>query len=143
MYKDFWADKDKFDFSGYDSKSEFYDAKNKKVIGKMKDETAGIPIVEFVGLRSKMYSYMKNNEKGCKTAKGIKKNIVKNVIKHEDYKNTLFNSSEMFHKMKTIRSEKHQLWSVEINKKSLSCFDDKRYIFSNGIDTFAYSHKMI
>ena len=143
VYKDFWADKDKFDFSGYDSKSEFYDAKNKKVIGKMKDETAGIPIVEFVGLRSKMYSYIKNNEKGCKTAKGIKKNIVKNVIKHEDYKNTLFNSSEMFHKMKTIRSEKHQLWSVEINKKSLSCFDDKRYIFSNGIDTFAYSHKTI
>ena len=104
VYKDFWVDKEKFDFSGYDSKSEFYDAKNKKVIGKMKDETAGIPIVEFIGLRSKMYSYIKSNEKGCKTAKGIKKNIVKNVIKHEDYKNTLFNNSQMFHKMKTIKS---------------------------------------
>ena len=37
----------------------------------MKDETAGVPIVEFIGLRSKMYSYMKDNNKGGKTAKGI------------------------------------------------------------------------
>ena len=46
----------------------------------------------------------------------------------------------MFHKMKSIRSENHKIYSVEINKKSLSCFDDKRYILSNGIDSFAYGH---
>ena len=34
----------------------------------------------------------------------------------------------MYHKMKTIRSESHQPCSYEINKVSLSCFDDKRYI---------------
>ena len=39
----------------------------------MKDETAGVPIVEFVGLRSKMYSYVTNDEKGCKTAKVLRK----------------------------------------------------------------------
>ena len=140
VYKDFWADKDKFDFSGYKETSDFYDLKNKKVIGKMKDETAGVPIVEFVGLRSKMYSYVTNDERGCKTAKGIKKNVVRNLLKHEDYKNTLFNNRQMFHKMKSIRSENHKIYSVEINKKSLSCFDDKRYIFSNGIDSFAYGY---
>ena len=43
----------------------------KKVIGKFKDETAGIPVVEFIGLRSKMYSYIKDNMNGGKTAKGI------------------------------------------------------------------------
>ena len=59
---------------------------NKKVIGKMKDEAAGIPITEFVGLRSKMYSYIKDNQQGGKTAKGIKKNIIKNNIKHNDYR---------------------------------------------------------
>ena len=36
-----------------------------------------MPIVEFIGLRSKMYSYKKDNEKGGKTAKGIKKNVIK------------------------------------------------------------------
>ena len=52
IYKDFWADKDKFDFGDYNKNSGFYDPTNKKVIGKMKDETKGVPIVEFVGLRS-------------------------------------------------------------------------------------------
>ena len=37
IYKDFWADKDKFDFSNYNKNSGFYDPTNKKVIGKMKD----------------------------------------------------------------------------------------------------------
>ena len=61
----------------------------KKIIGKFKDEACGVPITEFIGLKSKMYSYIKDNEKGGRTAKGIKKNINKNNIRHEDYKNTL------------------------------------------------------
>ena len=67
---------------------------NKKVIGKFKDETSGVPIVEFVGLKSKMYSYVKDNNKGNKTAKGIKRIVIKNNIKHEDCKNTLFNNKQ-------------------------------------------------
>ena len=59
----------------------FYDLKNKKVIGKIKDETAGVPIVEYVGLRSKMYSYITNDERGCKTAKGIKKKCCEESVK--------------------------------------------------------------
>ena len=70
-----------------------------------------MPIIEFVGLRSKMYSSMKDNQKGGKTAKGIKKNVIKNNIKHEDYKNVLFNNEQIYHKMKTIRSQNHQLGS--------------------------------
>ena len=42
-----------------------------------------------------MYSYVKDNEKGGRTAKGIKKNVIKNNIKHEDYKNTLINNEQM------------------------------------------------
>ena len=38
-----------------------------------------------------MYSYIKDNNQGGKTAKGIKKNIIKNEIKHENYKETLLN----------------------------------------------------
>ena len=86
MYQDFWNDKEKFDNSDYPKDSKFYDNTNKKVIGKFKDELAGIPIKEFIGLRSKMCSYMKDDDQNNKTAKGIKKNIIKNNIKHEDYK---------------------------------------------------------
>ena len=143
VYKDFWNDIDKFDNSDYPEGSPYFDKTNKKVIGKMKDEAAGIPITEFVGLRSKMYSYMKDNQKGGKTAKGIKKNIIKNNITHSNYKDTLFNNDQIMHKMKTIRSDNHQLGSYEINKVSLSCFDDKRYIHDDGVTSYAYGHNNI
>ena len=143
VYNDFWNDKDMFDNSDYPENSPYHCNANKKFIGKFKDEACGVPIVEFVGLKSKMYSYVKDNEKGGKTAKGIKKIVIKNNIKHEDYKNTLMNNKQMHHKMKTTRSQRHQLGSYEINKVSLSCFDDKRYIHGNGMSSYAYGHHKI
>ena len=140
VYSDFLKDKDLFDNSDYPENSPFYFKENKKVIGKFKDEAAGTIIKEFVGLRSKMYSYIKDNNKEQKTAKGIKKNVIKNNIKHINYKETLFNNQQMHHKMKTIRSQNHQIRSYEINKVSLSSYDDKRYILEDGIYTYAYGH---
>ena len=143
VYKDLWNDKDMFDNSDYPENSPYYCNANKKVIGKFKDEACGIPITEFVGLKPKMYSYVKDNEKGGRTAKGIKKNVIKKNIKHEDYKNMLINNEQMHHKIKTIRSQRHQLGSYEINKVSFSCFDDKRYIHDNGGSSYAYGHYKI
>ena len=143
VYKDLWNDKDMFDNSDYPENSPYYCNANKKVIGKFKDEACGVPITEFVGLKSKTYSYVKDNEKGGRTAKGIKKNVIRNNIEHEDYKNTLMNNDQMHHKMKTVRSQSHQLGSYEINKVSLSCFDDKRYIPDNGMSSYAYGHYQI
>ena len=143
VYQDFWNDKDLFDNSDYSENSKYFNKTNKKVIGKFKDEAAGIPITEFIGLRSKMYSYIKDNQKVGKTAKGIKKNIIKNNIKHEDYKNVLLENKQIHHQMKTIRSINHKLCSYDLNKVSLSCFDDKRYISNNGIESLAYGHYKI
>ena len=56
VYNDFGNDKDKFDISDYPEDSKFYDKTNKKVICKFKDEANGIPVTEFIGMRSKMYS---------------------------------------------------------------------------------------
>ena len=99
-YKDFWTDKDMFDSSDYPENSPYYCNTNKKIIGKFKDEACGIPITEFIGLKSKIYSYVKDNEKVEKTAKGIKKNVISNNIRHEDYKRTLLNEEQMHHKIK-------------------------------------------
>ena len=68
-----WVNKNMFDNGDFPKDSPYHDAKNKKVIGKFKDEAAGVPIVESEGLRSKMYSYVKDNGKNEKTAKGVKK----------------------------------------------------------------------
>ena len=54
IYKELWEDRNLFDNSDYPKDSQFFESTNKKVIGKFKDEAAGMPIVEFIGLRSKM-----------------------------------------------------------------------------------------
>ena len=140
IYSDFFADRELFDNSDYPSDSKFYFSENKKVIGKFKDETAGVPIREFIGLKSKMYSISLDNEKFSKKAKGVKKNVIRKGISHGDYLDVLNQSKVMHHKMKTIRSDCHQISSYEINKISLSPFDDKRYILSDGISSYAYGH---
>ena len=140
VYQDFWKDKHLFDNSDYPKDSPFFDNTNKKVIGKFKDEAAGLPIVEFVGLRSKMYSYLKENEQGSRTAKGIKKNVIKQQLQHDNYKDVLFNKKQLRHEMRVIKSEKHRIGSYVVDKISLSCFDDKRYIHENGVTSYAYGH---
>ena len=58
---------------------------NKKVPGMFKDEAGGKQILEFVGLRAKLYSYrMKDFEE--KKCKGVKKAVVRKSINFEDYK---------------------------------------------------------
>ena len=144
VYQDLYNHKDMFDNSDYSKSSKFYFDENKKVIGKMKDEAAGNPITSFAGLKSKMYSYLvelpdgeiKNN----KTAKGISKNVTKRDLEHEDYLSCLLNSTIEKHKIKTIRSDHHVVSSYEINKISLSCYDDKRYILDDGITSYAYGN---
>ena len=54
--------------------SEFVFDKNMKVIGKMKDKAAGMPIKEFIGLGSKMYSYSTDHKSLSKIKK--KKKII-------------------------------------------------------------------
>ena len=67
VYKDFWNGKDMFDNSDYPENPPYYCNTNKKVISKFKDEACEVAIVEFIGLKSKMYSYVKDNETGGKT----------------------------------------------------------------------------
>ena len=53
------------------------------MIGKFKDETCGVSRTEFLGLRSKMYSYVKDDNKSSHTAKGIKNKVIEKDIKYE------------------------------------------------------------
>ena len=91
--------------------SPYFDKSNKKFIGKFKNEVSGIPINEFIGLKSKMYSYLQDTNECGKRAKGIKKNVIKKDIKHENYTDVLFNNKQVDHKMKPIQSQRRQLGS--------------------------------
>ena len=43
--------------------------------------------------------------------------------------------------MKRIRGKKYKIGTYEINKISLSCFDDKRFVLDDAIHALAYFHK--
>ena len=108
----------------------------KKVISKMKDESEGKIIDEFVRLKSKMYSMKNVNGKESNTAKGV--NI---ATEFNELKDTLFHKEISRRKMRRIQGKKHKMGTYEINKISLSCFDDKRFVLNDGIHTLAYFHK--
>ena len=72
-YKDMERRKHLYDTSDYPKEHPLHSNTNKKVLGKMKDECARIPIAECVCLRPKMYSILKADEKNIKKAKGVKK----------------------------------------------------------------------
>ena len=106
----------------------------------MKDEAGGKIIKEFVGLRSKLYSYKMCRGKEEKKCKGIRKNVIKNKITHEDNKNCLFVAKTKLTKMNVIRSRAHNIYTEKINKVALSCEDDKREILEDGITTLNLGH---
>ena len=119
--------------------------KNKKVVGKMKDEAGGDAILEFVGLRAKAYAFLQEHNGKIlqsKKLKGIKKNVVKKRIHFEHYKDCLFTGRDHYAQMVSFRSKLHQVSTIEQVKKSLSRFDDKRYILDDGISTRAHGHHL-
>ena len=85
VYKDFSKDKEMLDFSNYSTKSKYQIIQKKLFVGKMEDETAGVAIEEFIGLKSNMYSYLVDENSEHKKAKSVNKNVVA-VISHYEYK---------------------------------------------------------
>ena len=78
VWEDFSSDKDIFDFSNYSSKSKYYDNSNKLAIGNMNDETGGVAIEEFVGLKPKMYSFLIDNGEN-KNSNYANKNVIATI----------------------------------------------------------------
>ena len=137
-YEDFLNHKPLFDFSNLSKGSKFYDNQNDMVVGKMKDECRGMLINKFVGLKSKMHCMLSDDDEESNTAKGV--HIASEL---QEYKDTLLTKKIIGYKMRRIQSKKHKIGTFEVNKISLSCFDDKRFVLDNGIHTLAYFHKTV
>ncbi|XP_074028853.1 uncharacterized protein [Leptinotarsa decemlineata] len=161
-----------FDTSDYPSNNQFnVPLVNKKVLGMMKDENNAVPMTDYVGLRSKLYttrvlmtedSINKKRQQlvndgydedeinqiiSClgvtKKAKGVKSSVVENKITFDDYVNCLNNWKNMSVTQNLIRSDKHQVHSIAQYKIALSPEDDKRYIIPDSHNTLPWGHYSI
>ena len=106
----------------------------------MNNEFKGEIISGFAGSKSKMFSLIAGNSKKVKKAKGVNKNFAKNMG-HKEFVDALFNKIIMRYNMKRIQSKLHRIGTYDVCKISLSCFDDKRYILDDGINSLAYFYK--
>ena len=158
----------RFDTSNYELDRPLPKRKSKKIIGLMKDELGGKIMKQFVGLRAKTYSYLIDDGSEDKKAKGTKKCVIKGKLKSEDYKNCLeanqlenkINHQEKNkididslkedykkfiknHKLilktqQRFKSERHNIFTEEINKTALSSNVDKRIQSIDLVETYAY-----
>ena len=83
-----------------------------------------------------MYSTKNTDGKESNMAKGV--NI---AIELSEFTDVLFNKEIVTHKMRRSQSKKHKGRTYKINKITLSCFDDKRFVLDDSIHTLAYFHK--
>lgn len=174
FYKDMRENISMFDTSDYPWPNEYnIERKNKKIPGLFKDELNGNIITEFVGLRAKCYAirslndepYNKKEKKksdekkrkkrvqaicgkyyndDMKKSKGVKKSIVSEKIEFEDYVKCIRNNCNFIASQNTIRSIKHNVYTIQQKKVALNPSDDKRYLIKpNGTDTLAWGHYLI
>jgi ribosome-binding factor A len=139
IYDDMLRNPELYDTSDYPTHHRLYSTLNKKVVGKFKDECCGNPIVEFTGLRPKMYS-IKMLDHEIKKAKGISTVVVKKDLKHKMYVDCLLKQHQMKNTMVGINSDHHHMGLYKYNKISLSPLDTKKFIMDDGITTLAFGH---
>ena len=131
FYKDISDDVDsRFDTSNYEVKRPLPIGKNKKIIALMKDELGGEIITEFTALRQKTYSYLTDNDKIDKKAKETKKCVINKMIKFNDYKKCLLNGEIILKSQQRFISNKHDVYTEDVNKIALSNDDDDKKIVS-------------
>ena len=149
--------KDHFDFSNYPPEHPLYDKKNKAVLGKFKDETGGFWIKEFVGLRPKLYSILKDEKTMMgeildysdekKVAKGVKKHIIKKKLRHSQYRDCLLNADyNPLHHLESMvgfSTVNNQILTTSVNKLTLTAADNKVYICNDGVTCFPYGYYKI
>lgn len=153
IYKDMSEMREHLDLSGFPKDHPLYDATNKKVLGKFKDECADgefAVMTEFVGLRPKVYTYEKvlvdteladrhGTTKQKSTCKGVKKYVIKRDLNMELYKTVLGGAVHCV-KQTCIQSRNQKIHTNSISKIGLSPIDTKRWICDDGINTLAHGH---
>ena len=111
---------------------------NKKLIGVFKDKLGGKITKEFCALRAKTYTYLVDDDSEKKTAKGIKKCVIKCRLVFENYKDSLLNNKTISKSQLRFKSDYNNVYTEEVNKIPLNSNDDKRLQTSNKVTTYPY-----
>ncbi len=138
VYKGIESNRILYDTSDYPKEHPLYSNSNKKVLEKMKDECAGIPIAECVCRDRNVLDTCR--PKKYQKSERCKKSVIKKQIMHEQYKETLFGTKQLWHGMNMLRSKGHEIYGMHLKKVLLSPFDSKRWIADDGIRTNAYGY---
>lgn len=133
-----------FDTSNYDSNNIYeFEKLNKKKIGYFKDENAGKIMLEFVGLKAKMYSFkVQDSNLEYKKAKGIQSSSIKHLYM-SDYKNCVYNNAKYFVSGRQFRSKLHNIYTLHVNKLGLDNKDNKRCVLNDNVHTLALGNKQL
>ena len=165
VYEDVKEMDEHFDCSEYPETHMLYNTKHQAIPGLFKDERGSHIITEFIGLRSKLYSYKYKdvydennpdslyvslrdlfNEKSYyikNVGKGITKCVFNKKIHTDNYKYVLDNNVVIRKDMNLIKSKLHKVHTETMNKIALSAFDNKKYILDDGINSLAFGHSKI
>ena len=109
-----------FDISNYDENDErlLPMGKDKKEIGFLLDEWGGNIKKEFVGLRAKAWAYILNGWWQWTEKIGTKKCVIKRRLMFENYKGCVLNNKIILKPQQGFKSDHHDVYTVEINKKA-------------------------
>ena len=151
FYKDINADVDKwFDTSNFNKNDNrpLEIGKNKKVLGKFKDEIGGKIMTKSLALRAKTYLFLideytdrdyEKNRIVNKKAKGTKKCVVKREILFNNYLDSLFKNKVFYRSLQRFRSDHHKMYTEEVNKIALSSNDDKKIQTFDKVTVYPHS----
>ena len=143
LFQDFKDLSDYMDFSDYPKSHPNYDASNKKVLGKFKDELSSKIMTHFIGLKPKSYAFkVQGDKKEYKKSKGVVKGKVNTELNYDMYERTLNGEIKPTVRFNTIRSKNHHIFSINQTKFALSNFENKRHWLDTNL-SLPYGHYSI
>lgn len=119
LYADMLDHNDDYDLSNFPADHPCFRGTNKAIIGKFKDEAAGMPILEFVGLRAKMYSYQMVAPNGSLQDKFRAKGLaaaVRRGFTHGQYKRQLDEPAENYYHNRRLGANRHNIVAIDVGK---------------------------
>ena len=136
VYEEFWKDKKIYAFISYPGDSKYCNNANNCC---RENETCVVPLKGFLGLTPKMNTLITEDNHEPKKANSVNKNVVDDELKHEDYKNVLFNGSYKKNEQKSNKN--HNIGLYVIDKIFLPSYDYKKNILKDRCSRLSHFHK--